>query len=71
MRRKKKTIECIESVSYTHLSPFSTFRGCKTSILYTILWSERRKTMDQVKIGKFISDERKAKGYTPVSYTHL
>ena len=45
-------------------SPFSTFRGCKTSILYTTLWSERRKTMDQVKIGKFISDERKAKGYT-------
>ena len=52
-------------------SPFSTFRGCKTFILYTTLWSERRKTMDQVKIGKFLSDERKAKGYTQKQLSEL
>ena len=52
-------------------SPFSTFRGCETSTLYTILRSERRKTMDQVKIGKLISDERKAKGYTQKQLSEL
>ena len=35
------------------------------------LGQKGRKTMDQVKIGKFISDERKAKGYTQKQLSEL
>ena len=69
--RNQKIFYSLRSVESAYIHHSLRYVGVKCLFFILHLGQKGRKTMDQVKIGKFISNERKAKGYTQKQLSEL